>query len=68
MPRLIATWIWFGLIARIVASETSTFHFLNPFFGVVIAALIIGETITLCDCLGVIVVSLGILAVQISKK
>ena len=68
VPSLIATWIWFSLIARIGATEASTFHFLNPFFGVAIAALILEETMTFSDYLGVIIISFGILAVQNSKK
>ena len=68
VPGLIATWIWFSLIARIGATEASTFHFLNPFFGVFIAALILEEPVSLYDYLGVAIVSLGILAVQISKR
>ena len=68
VPSLIATWIWFSLIARIGATEASTFHFLNPFFGVAIAALILEETMTFYDYLGVIIISCGILAVQISKQ
>ena len=68
VPSLIATWIWFSLIARIGATEASTFHFLNPFFGVAIAALILDETMTFYDYLGVTIISFGILAVQISKQ
>ena len=68
VPGLIATWIWFSLIARIGATEASTFHFLNPFFGVAVAALILEEPVSLYDYVGVAIVSLGILAVQISKR
>ena len=68
VPGLIATWIWFSLISRIGATEASTFHFLNPFFGVAIAALILKEPVSPYDFLGVAIVSLGILAVQISKR
>ena len=60
--------LWFALVRRIGAVKAATFHFLNPFFGVVIAALLLGEGIRLTDMLGVAVVMAGILAVQISRQ
>lgn len=62
-----ATWIWFGLVGRIGAVRASTFHFLNPFFGVLIAAALLGEPVGRWDILGAVIVAGGILAVQISK-
>ena len=67
-PGLLATWIWFALVARIGAVKAATFHFLNPFFGVVIAAVILGEELRLMDIMGVAVIAAGILAVQLSKQ
>ncbi len=67
VPGLIATLIWFWLVGRIGAIRAATFHFLNPFFGVSIAALMLGEKIGLLDVVGVIIITLGILAVQLSK-
>ena len=67
MPGLVATMIWFWLVGRIGAVRAATFHFLNPVFGVAIAALLLGETIGLLDIVGVVIITLGILAVQISK-
>jgi len=67
MPGLLATVIWFLLVERIGATRASTYHFLNPFFGVGIAAMVLGETLTLQDVLGVVVIMVGIFAVQISK-
>lgn len=67
VPGLIATMIWFSLVGRIGAVRASSFHFLNPFFGVAIAALLLGETIRPLDMLGVCVIMAGILAVQLSK-
>jgi len=67
VPGLLATFIWFSLVGRIGAIKASTFHFLNPFFGVVIAALLLGEHIGGLDLLGVTIAALGILAVQVSK-
>jgi len=68
IPGLAATWVWFALVARIGPVRASTFHFLNPFFGVTIAALLLGERLGPLDVLGVAIVTLGILAVQLSKQ
>ncbi|SFL03322.1 DMT family transporter [Shimia haliotis] len=67
-PGLLATWIWFALVARIGAVKAATFHFLNPFFGVAIAALILGERLAATDIVGVVIIAAGILAVQLSKQ
>jgi probable blue pigment (indigoidine) exporter len=67
VPGLAATLIWFALVGRIGAVRASTFHFLNPFFGVGIAALLLGETIGRLDILGVLIATAGILAVQLSR-
>lgn len=68
IPGLAATWVWFLLVGRIGAVRASTFHFLNPFIGVAIAAVILGEAIGFLDILGVAVIAGGILAVQLSKQ
>ncbi|MEY3533040.1 MAG: hypothetical protein RI979_1064 [Pseudomonadota bacterium] len=67
VPGLSATLIWFHLIGRIGAVKASAFHFLNPFFGVGIAALLLGETITGLDMIGVAIAAGGILAVQLAR-
>ena len=68
IPGLVATFIWFSLVERIGAVRASTFHFLNPFFGVAIAALLLGEQLGLMDVIGVIIITVGILLVQLSKQ
>jgi len=68
IPGIVATIIWFLLVERIGATRASTFHFLNPFFGVAIAAVILGEELTLTDVVGVLIVMAGIFAVQISRQ
>lgn len=68
MPGIVATFIWFILVARIGAVKAATFHFLNPFFGVVIAWALLGERLGLWDVVGVAVITAGILAVQLSKQ
>ncbi|NVK31421.1 MAG: DMT family transporter [Gammaproteobacteria bacterium] len=67
-PGLVATWIWFNLVNDIGALRASTFHFLNPFFGVTVAAILLDEQMALTDWVGVFVVMAGILAVQLSKQ
>jgi len=66
-PGLLATWIWFLLVQRIGATRGATFHFLNPFFGVAIAAAILGERLGWVDVLGVTIIAAGILAVQLAR-
>ena len=68
VPGLAATWVWFALVGRIGPVRASTFHFLNPFFGVTIAALLLGEQLGALDVIGVAIVTVGILAVQLSKQ
>jgi len=68
VPGLIATWVWFLLVGRIGTTRAATYHFLNPFFGVAIAAVMLGEHLSLRDFVGVAIVTAGILAVQISKR
>ncbi len=66
-PGLVATWIWFKLLSQIGATKAATFHFLNPFFGVVVAWFLLGESITSVDVIGVALIMVAILAVQFSK-
>lgn len=68
VPGLAATMIWFLLVRRIGAARASAFHFLNPFFGVAIAALVLGEKVHAWDIAGVLIVTAGILAVQVSRQ
>lgn len=67
VPGLLATWVWFLLVARIGAVRAAAFHFLNPFFGVATAALLLGESLTIWDVGGVVIIAAGILAVQLSR-
>ena len=68
IPGLLATWVWFVLVSKVGAVKGATYHFLNPFFGVLIAYIILKESIGLSDYIGVIVVSVGIIIVQISRN
>ncbi|MEO1549035.1 MAG: DMT family transporter [Pseudomonadota bacterium] len=66
-PGLVATVIWFQLIARVGATRAATFHFLNPFIGVTIAAIVLGEVLVLRDIIGVLIIMAGIYAVQSAR-
>ncbi|WP_306006802.1 DMT family transporter [Aquicoccus porphyridii] len=68
VPGLMATWVWFTLVNQIGAVKAATFHFLNPFFGVAVAAVLLGEKMGTLDVIGVATVAAGILAVQLSKQ
>lgn len=68
IPGLAATFVWFKLVARIGAVRAAAFHFLTPFFGVAIAAVMLGERLGVLDVVGVAVIMAGILAVQLSKQ
>ncbi|MEM7723460.1 MAG: DMT family transporter [Pseudomonadota bacterium] len=67
MPGLVATLIWFMLVDRIGPTRAATYHFLNPFFGVAIAALLLAEALTLSDVIGVTIIAGGIFMVQIAR-
>ena len=68
VPGLAATLVWFHLVNSIGATRAAAFHFLNPFFGVAIAALVLNEMLGLRDAIGVAVIAAGILAVQMSRS
>ena len=68
VPGLRGTLIWFFLVRRIGHFKAATFHFLNPFFGVLVAAIILSEPLSLRDGIGVTIIMTGILLVQLSRK
>lgn len=67
VPGLTATLLWFTLVRRVGAVKAAAFHFLNPFFGVMVATLLLGEHIGTLDMIGVGIAAAGILAVQLSR-
>lgn len=67
VPGLAATVVWFWLVRRIGATRAAVYHFLNPFFGVAVAAALLGERIGPTDLFGVAVIMAGILAVQMAR-
>lgn len=67
VPGVIATVVWFHLVNRIGAIRAATFHFLNPFLGVAFAAVLLGERIGVLDVFGVALITVSILAIQLSR-
>jgi drug/metabolite transporter (DMT)-like permease len=67
VPGLLATFIWFKLVERIGTTRAATFHFLNPFLGVAIASVMLGERLGVWDVVGVVIISVGILMVQLAR-
>ena len=68
VPGLAATLVWLMLVDRIGTVKAATFHFLNPFFGVAVATVLLNETLGPLDLVGVTIITGGILAVQLSKQ
>ena len=68
VPGVLATLVWFTLVARIGATRASAFHFLNPCLGVGIASALLAEPLGWTDAVGVGVATAGILLVQLSRK
>lgn len=68
IPGLAATLVWFWLVDRIGAVKGATFHFLNPFLGVAIAAAVLSEPFGPREIVGVLVIAAGIFAVQMSRQ
>lgn len=64
VPGIAATWVWFRLVNRAGAIHAATYHFLSPFFGVAVAAIMLGERFGILDAVGAMIVALGILLVQ----
>ena len=56
--------IWFYLLRQGEATRASSYFFLNPIFGILLAALLLGEPIRGLDIAGTVGVALGIYLVQ----
>ncbi len=67
-PGIIGPVIWFYLQKEIGAVKYSSFHFLVPFFGIAISYLLLGETLTLSDMIGAIVIIVGLYLVNRDNK
>ena len=67
-PGIIGPLIWFYLQKEVGAVRYSSFHFLVPFFGIGISYLLLGETLTLSDMIGVMVIIFGLYLLNRDKK
>ena len=67
-PGIIGPLIWFYLQKEIGTVKYASFHFLVPFFGIGISYFLLGETLTLSDVIGVVVIILGLYLVNRDKK
>ena len=66
-PGLLATLLWFKLLNFLGPIKAAAFHFLNPFFGVLIAHIILSEKLGSQQIFGVLLVMLAILILQLSN-
>ena len=66
-PGLLATLIWFKLLYLLGPIKAAAFHFLNPFFGVLIAHAILSEKLIWQQLVGVLLVMMAILILQVSN-
>ena len=53
--------LWLVLIRISGASTASSYHLLNPFFGVLLAYLILGEPLRMADFIGAGLIVIGLL-------
>tara|TARA_B100000989_G_C19176220_1_gene317626 strand:- start:66 stop:527 length:462 start_codon:yes stop_codon:yes gene_type:complete len=67
-PGIIGPVIWFYLQKEIGAVKYSSFHFLVPFFGIGISYFLLGETLTLVDMVGVLIIIFGLYLVNKEKQ
>ena len=67
-PGIIGPVIWFYLQKEIGAVKYSSFHFLVPFFGIGISYFLLGETLSLTDMIGVLVIIFGLYLVNRHKQ
>ena len=67
-PGIIGPVIWFYLQKEIGAVKYSSFHFLVPFFGIGISYFLLGETLTMSDMIGVLIIILGLYLVNKDKN
>ena len=57
---ILASLLWFWLLERGEASVVSAYYFLTPIFGLILAAVLLGEPISARDIIGLAAVATGI--------
>lgn len=68
VPGMVALWLWFVLVKRVGPTRAAAFHFLNPFLGVMMAVILLGEHAGVAELVGVVVITAGIVAVQMASE
>ncbi|NDK37007.1 EamA family transporter [Rhodovulum sulfidophilum] len=53
--------LWLLLIRTSGASSASSYHLLNPFFGVLLAHLVLGESVRTTDFIGAVLIGIGLI-------
>ena len=67
-PGLIATMIWFNLVKRIGVIMASSFHFLTPPTGVVIAYIVLNEKVNINDIFGILFITIALITIHQANK
>ena len=67
-PGLLATIVWFNLVRKEGAIRASAFHFLNPPMGVLIASLVLAESVEPLDIFGIIILMISIYLIYKSRQ
>ena len=60
--------IWFNLVKRIGVIMASSFHFLTPPTGVIIAYIVLKERINNNDIIGIIFITIALTIIHQAKK
>lgn len=60
--------IWLALLRRIGVAQASSFHLLNPVFGIALSALVFGSAMRGTDMLGTLIVIAGLALTTWQKK
>lgn len=60
--------LWFWMVRRYPASGLSSFTFLSPAFGVILAGLLLGEPLTLRILAALVLIALGLVIVNRPRK
>ena len=60
--------IWFNLVKRIGVIMASSFHFLTPPTGVIIAYIVLNEKLNVTDIFGIILITIALTIIHKAKK
>ena len=60
--------IWYGLLRRYRVDQVTPFAFLMPLFGVTASALLLGETLSLGQLAGGVIIMAGLAVVVLARQ